>query len=71
MAEKLSISDAMKSYGNPPGPGHMSDDGGEADAYVADLQKALDDKDGQALYDAICAVVEAKGGGGSVMVKIG
>ena len=66
----MSIADAMKSYGNPPGPGSHDDESGEEDAYVNDLQKALDDKDGQALYDAICAVVEAKGGS-SVMVKVG
>ena len=71
MAGKMSIADAMKSYGNPPGPGAMHDDeSGEMDAYVSDLQKALDDKDGKALYEAICAVVEAHGGG-SVVVKVG
>lgn len=67
---KLSIAEAMKSYGNPPGPGKSDDEGDETEAYVSDLQKALDDKDGKALYDAICAVVEAHGGA-SVMVKVG
>jgi cytochrome c len=64
---KMSIADAMKSNGSSSGDSY--DD--EQEAYVGDLQKALDDKDGQALYDAICAVVEAKGGSGSVVVKVG
>lgn len=45
---------------------------GEEEAYVADLQEALDSKDGRKLYDAICAVVLAKGGeGGGVTIKVG
>lgn len=33
---------------------------GESEAYVADLQSAMDSGDGQALYDTICSIMAAK-----------
>ena len=64
---KLSIAEAMKPHGNPPGPGkseaeesEADESAGESEAYVADLQSAIDSGDGQALYDTICSIMAAK-----------
>lgn len=34
-------------------------------AYVEDLKSAMDSGDAQKLYDTICAIILAKGGGGA------
>lgn len=55
-----SISEVMKA-GKPAAEEPDADDekAGESEAYVADLQSAMDSGDAQGLYDTICAIMAA------------
>lgn len=53
--------------GSKESPGYDA----ETEAYVDDLQAALDAKDGRKLYDAICAVVQAEGARSGVTINLG